>query len=144
MKLGLGLGRILYFPPLGLGFSSVFSFSNIPGTVKSAPPIGTISVFSKSLVTSFSFSVPLGPSFNGATHLGCWPVSALFHFRWRHFHSLVRCCLVRLHPCCSVYLRWCNSPLRRSRRRSVDVWPCPATYLCSFQIARSRSPLRVK
>ena len=40
---GLGLGRRLCFPPLGLKFSSEFSFSDIPGTVKSAPIFETIS-----------------------------------------------------------------------------------------------------
>ena len=41
MKLGVGLGRRLYFPPLGLSFSTIISFpsSNTSGTIVSLPPV---------------------------------------------------------------------------------------------------------
>ena len=40
MKLGVGLGRRLYFPPPGLSFSTIvlFSSSNTSGTIVSLPP----------------------------------------------------------------------------------------------------------
>ena len=43
-------------------FLHEFSFSDIPGTVLSAPPFEAISVLSKSLMTSISFYIPLGDS----------------------------------------------------------------------------------
>ena len=85
MKLVLGLGRRLYFSPLGLEFSSFLSFFDIPGTVISVPPFQAISVLSESFVTSFSSSVLIGDSFreDGTSRLVAGLGFILFSFASR-------------------------------------------------------------